>query len=279
MAGQNAALVRRWFEEVWNQGRMETVDELLAPDAVLNTEPGLTFKGPADFKAFFDKIRATFSNMRLEVKETIEEGDRVAVRWVVKLTHSGGHWAGIAPQNKDAEVSGISIAHIRNGRIVAGWDNWDAAGLTQQLHADGADIAAKPPQRNAPLLHRWFDELWNQGRLDVIDELLAPDAHLHAAHAVLVGPADFRAFSQMVHATFSNFHMDIAQTLEEGDMVTLRWKASMCHSGQPWAGIAPQNRDCAVTGITICQFRDGKIVAGWENWDVAGLVRQLQAEV
>ena len=80
----------------------------------------------ADFKAFHSKIGATFSNMRLTVEETIEEGGKVAARWTVRLTHSGQHWAGIAAKNKDAVVSGISIARIRNGRIVAGWDNWDA---------------------------------------------------------------------------------------------------------------------------------------------------------
>lgn len=133
MAGTNADLVRRWFDEVWNQGKLATVDELLEAEGILHAEPGLVFKGPAAFKEFYSKITSAFSNMRMEIVETIEQDDRVAARWRATVTHSGQPWAGIAPLNKNAVITGISVAHFRNGKIVAGWDNWDAAGLTQQL--------------------------------------------------------------------------------------------------------------------------------------------------
>src|SRR5260370_37501728 len=84
------ALVHRWFEEVWTQGREDTIDELLAPDVIVyglgESEPPV--HGPPGFKVFFRTMRSSFTNLRITIEDSIAEGDRAAVRIVLEGIHS-----------------------------------------------------------------------------------------------------------------------------------------------------------------------------------------------
>src|SRR6266446_694410 len=100
--GQNSALIRRWFDEVWNQGREETVDAMCAKDVIGH--------GQAQHGA--------------EIHDTIEQDDKVMARWTATLTHSGT-FLGIPSSGKHVSVNGMSMQRIVGGKIVEGWDNWD----------------------------------------------------------------------------------------------------------------------------------------------------------
>jgi SnoaL-like polyketide cyclase len=78
----------RWFEEVWNQGRREAIGEMLAPDGVIH-DGADAMRGPEQFYPFFDRVRSTFSDMRMTVEATISEGDMICVRWSGAMTHTG----------------------------------------------------------------------------------------------------------------------------------------------------------------------------------------------
>ena len=81
MATDNVTLARRWFEEVWNQRRTDTIDELVAPDGVCQSESGL-LRGPEEFKAkAHAPFLAAFPDLRITVEGTVSEGDQVVVRW------------------------------------------------------------------------------------------------------------------------------------------------------------------------------------------------------
>lgn len=63
---ENKALVRRWYEEVWNKGRAEAIDEMLAADGIahgLTDDPAKPLKGPADFKPFHEMFRGAFADI------------------------------------------------------------------------------------------------------------------------------------------------------------------------------------------------------------------------
>ncbi|MEO7507621.1 MAG: ester cyclase, partial [Pyrinomonadaceae bacterium] len=80
MTDPTVLLLHRWFEEVWNQGREEAIDEMLAVDAVahgLGDAAGQTLIGPEAFKPFFRRFRAAFPNLQIAIDETITEGDRI----------------------------------------------------------------------------------------------------------------------------------------------------------------------------------------------------------
>ena len=132
----NVVLMRRWFEEVWNRGKMDTVRELLAEDAVGTgqAEPGVTIHGPADFIPFVERIRDAFPDIKMTVEEAFGNGEMVAVRWSATMTHRGDH-LGIPATNKPVRLTGLTMVRMRNGQIVEGWDNWDQLGMMQQIGA------------------------------------------------------------------------------------------------------------------------------------------------
>lgn len=62
--------------------------------------------------------------------------------------------------------------------------------------------------------------------------------------------------------------------IAEGDKVAVRWHFTATHAG-PGAGLEPTGRRVASRGMTWLEFRDGKIVRGWDSWNLGGLMQQL----
>ena len=129
------ALVRRWFEEVWNKGREEAIDEMFAEDGIahgLADEAGALLRGPNGFKPFFRNFRGAFPDIEVIVEDTIAEGDKVAARCRVRATHEG-EGLGIAATQRPMEITGIAIVRVRDGKIVEAWNNFDFMTMFQQL--------------------------------------------------------------------------------------------------------------------------------------------------
>jgi steroid delta-isomerase-like uncharacterized protein len=133
----NVTLVRRWFEEVWNNGRADAVDEMFAEDGVahgLTDESGAELRGPAHFRAFHQRFREAFPGIEVIVEDAISEGDRVAVRCTVRGRHEGDT-LGFKATNSPVEFTGMSFSRIRDGKIVEAWNNFDFMSMFQQLGA------------------------------------------------------------------------------------------------------------------------------------------------
>ena len=131
------AFIRRWFEEVWNKGREEAIDEMFAEDGVaygLADETGAPLRGASGFKPFFRNFRGAFPDIEVTVEDTIAEGDRVAARCTVRATHAGDT-LGMAATQKPMEITGICIVRISDGKIVEAWNNFDFMSMFQQLGA------------------------------------------------------------------------------------------------------------------------------------------------
>ena len=121
----NKVLLARWFEEVWNQGRRETISELMDESAVIH-DGALEHRGPEEFERFYDMLRARFSNIKIEpLIEPLAEGDRVCMHWKCTMTEPNCE--------KVLELTGTSVVRVENGKFVEGWQNWDAAGLYEQV--------------------------------------------------------------------------------------------------------------------------------------------------
>lgn len=128
-------VLHRWFDEVWNQGREDAIDTLMAPDAIVH---GLAegsdaeIRGPAGFKPFFRKFRTAFPDLQIAIEDAIAVGDRVAVRCTVTATHTG---PGVlpAPTGKPTQFSGMCIVRVKDGKIAEGWNNFDFLSLYHQL--------------------------------------------------------------------------------------------------------------------------------------------------
>jgi steroid delta-isomerase-like uncharacterized protein len=144
MAQENSALIRRWFDEVWNHGRMEAIDEMASPDVIGHGQAQHdTDVGLEEFRVFAKDLRRAFPDMKVTIDQIIEQGDKVVVRWTSTMTHKGD-FLGFAPTGKKATVTGTSIQRISGGKIVEGWDNWDQLGLLVQIGAVPAAHFVKP---------------------------------------------------------------------------------------------------------------------------------------
>jgi steroid delta-isomerase-like uncharacterized protein len=133
MSERNKALIRRWFEEVWNKGRAETIDELFAEDGLAHGLAGSEpLRGPENFKPFFHTFRNAFPDIEVIVEDVIAEGDKVAARCRVRGRHQG-HALGFAATQRPVEFTGMVITRWRNGQIVEGWNNFDFMTMYQQL--------------------------------------------------------------------------------------------------------------------------------------------------
>jgi steroid delta-isomerase-like uncharacterized protein len=133
MSAENKALVRRWFEEVWNKGRADAIDEMLASHAVVHGL-GSGVLGPTEFKAFHSAYRNAFPDVTIRVDDIVAEGDIVAARWSGTGTHRGGG-LGFAATGRGIHFSGMVFVRVQNGRLVEGWNNFDQLGMLQQLEA------------------------------------------------------------------------------------------------------------------------------------------------
>jgi steroid delta-isomerase-like uncharacterized protein len=133
-AEDNVLLVRRWFREVWNEGRIQTVHDLFAPDGIATgqSELGVPLRGPSDFAPFVERIRGAFPDINVTIEDAFGAGDKVVARWSATMTHQGDH-LGMPASGQPVRISGITIARVLNGQIVEGWDNWDQLGLMKQI--------------------------------------------------------------------------------------------------------------------------------------------------
>jgi len=130
----NKALVHRWFEEVWNQGREQTIDELLATDiaAFGLGEHDAEVHNPAQFKTFFHNLKNAFPDFHITIEDTLAEKDKVVVRILIEGTHKG-NGLGFAATGRRIRVSGICMIQIAAGKLIVGWNSWDQLGMLQQL--------------------------------------------------------------------------------------------------------------------------------------------------
>jgi len=135
MSEENKALVRRWFEEVWNKGRSEAIEEMFAADGIahgLSDDSEKLMQGPADFKPFHAAFRGAFPDVDIIVEDLIAEGDKVAARCSVRGKHSGDH-LGVAASNAPVDFTGIAIVRIKDGKIVEAWNNFDFLRMNKQI--------------------------------------------------------------------------------------------------------------------------------------------------
>jgi steroid delta-isomerase-like uncharacterized protein len=133
------AIVRRWFEVLWNQRNPAVLNELLHPEAVGETEGGRVSGHTEFIQKLHSPLMGAFPDLRVTVDDIIADGDSAAIRWTFEATH-GGDTLGIPATNRRVKVSGMSWMRCKEGRLVAGWDRWNSSGLMSYLK-DGAKCA------------------------------------------------------------------------------------------------------------------------------------------
>jgi steroid delta-isomerase-like uncharacterized protein len=136
-AQQNKELIRRFFEvmnqEVWPKGNLSVTDDFISPDYEYH-DPSSPVRGREGFRQLITMYRTAFPDARFTIEEQVAEGDKVLTRFSVTGTQRGT-FLGIAPTNKKATVSVLSLVRLTGGKVVEEWERFDTLQLMQQLGA------------------------------------------------------------------------------------------------------------------------------------------------
>jgi len=129
--------------------------------------------------------------------------------------------------------------------------------------------------QNQTLVNRFFDEMCNQRKLAVADEIFSSghkytDPQIPAA----AGPDGMKEVIQTYQNAFPDARWDVLETIVAGDAIVTRWTGSGTHKNE-LNGIAPTGKKAKVHGIWIHRIKDGKITESFNVWDTLSLLQQL----
>ena len=132
MLDRNRSMLARWFEEVWNQERPETIEELMGPECVIH-DGETKICGPGEFREFWEAQRAACSDIRITLHHMVGEDDVVVGRWSVTMKDRA--------TGRPLRTSGMSLVRFHEGRFAEAWQMWDKHGLMEQMKAVAAAAA------------------------------------------------------------------------------------------------------------------------------------------
>jgi predicted ester cyclase len=118
LTSKNRALMRRIYEEMWNQADPSIAAEI--------------FARPEGVERFVRQFLLSFPDLQHTVEEMIAENDQVAVRFSAQGTHTGD-WMDYAPTGRSIHFTGVTLARITGGKIVEHHTWWDKASLMEQI--------------------------------------------------------------------------------------------------------------------------------------------------
>ena len=132
-AEQNAAIARRWFDDVCNGRNRAAANEIFTADHRLQdpSSPGVP-DGPEGMANLAAVYYTAFGDACWTITEMVATDDTVVTRWTGAGTHTR-ELNGIPPTNKRVTVPGIHYMKFRNGKIAESYNVWDTLGMLQQL--------------------------------------------------------------------------------------------------------------------------------------------------
>jgi steroid delta-isomerase-like uncharacterized protein len=132
------------------------------------------------------------------------------------------------------------------------------------------------PEANELLLRRFYDETVNQRRLDMVDEIVAPDFLYHAAAdpEPFRGPEGFRRFFERAFATFPDLRVTVEDVVAAPDKIAARVTLVGTHLGE-FQGIPPSGNQVSMNEIVLGHLEDGKFTEVWQQFDSVGGLQQM----
>ncbi len=127
---------------------------------------------------------------------------------------------------------------------------------------------------NKAIVQRFYNELVNQGNIDMVNELMAGD-YVEHGNPDGSGTEGFRKFFKGLAAAFPDLKITIEDLIAEGDKVVARVTVRATHRGTFMGSIPPTGKEVNFAGIDIFQLANGKIIGRWNQRDLLELMRQL----
>src|SRR4051794_19255022 len=107
----NKTIYRRFIQEIFNEGRLDKLNELVSPDYVLHEAPPGTPSGPDAIKEIVMMFQSAFPDLKITLDELVAEGDRVTARATTQGTHKGA-FLGISATGKAVKITGLTLVRI-----------------------------------------------------------------------------------------------------------------------------------------------------------------------
>ena len=115
---------------------------------------------------------------------------------------------------------------------------------------------------------------WGNGDVEAFESILAPDYVRHTKS----GAKDIEVLRQEINdsrTAFPDLDTEILDTVEQGDMVAIRWRSQGTHTGS-FMGVPPTERVVSVTGASFCRFADDLLAEEWVVWDPRELLSAMK---
>jgi predicted ester cyclase len=124
----NADVVRRFYEELWNEWRLDVAPEIVAADARFRGSLGSDLVGRTELLGYVERVQSAFPDWHNRIDESIATGDRVVTRMTWSGTHRG-LLGEIEPTGAHVEYCGAAFFRLASGMIEEAW----VVGDTQEL--------------------------------------------------------------------------------------------------------------------------------------------------
>lgn len=136
--------INRLELELWNTGNPEIAKQLYSEQAE-RTDPNgrepMRRRGVQQIAQFVSEVRTAFPDFHLDIQESVAEGDHVAFHWKVTGTQKG-EFQGIPASGKRVRLNGMTLARLRDGKVVSEHIYFDRLAMLEQLGGAPAGAAA-----------------------------------------------------------------------------------------------------------------------------------------
>ena len=129
---------------------------------------------------------------------------------------------------------------------------------------------------NANAARRWYKEVWVPGGERIVDELMSEKITGLMEGADIHNRDEFHAERRRLLAAFPDFEIVADDVIAEGEKVVVRWHVNATHKGHD-LGFPASNRHVSFRGMTWLEFDGGKIVRGWDSWNLGQVLQTLTA--
>jgi ketosteroid isomerase-like protein/predicted ester cyclase len=263
-AASNADLARTGYA-AFAAGDIPAVLGMMADDVVWTTPDSLplggVYQGPRGAADFFTKLPQNFAELRVEPERYIDAGDTVVVL---------GRHRGRTVVGNSFDVPWAHVWTYREGKATSFTEILDSAPVAVAL---GVATAAGPADA-AAILQRMFDEIINEGRLDVADELFAEDYVDHGPMGDLAGRDSFKQLVAQWRGAVPDVHCEISSVISQGDLCAWLVRTTGTHTGDG-LGFPATGRRFETVSANVGRLRDGQAVEHWAEQGMFPMLVQL----
>lgn len=129
---QNKAIVQRFYTEVWNQGNLDVLPELVHPHVISHERNAPDGLGLEHERRIASAFRTAFPDCHFAIEDLVAEGGKVVAHLTIQATFAGP-WYDLAPTGQRLTITGMILYRFAEDKIIESWSNWDELGLRQQL--------------------------------------------------------------------------------------------------------------------------------------------------